>query len=422
MARNDWTERTEPSLGGITLVWEFRHGHSSDNIGTLAEALCLYRNVHLLTDEDAGFQHVCTDLTPAGLAALLNSEGDDTLSISLRHDGVWGTTHLGSVITPFPDNIISNEESLFIWARRNRALPLPEEGRMNTWKGSGADLAIERFKLAEFPSDLMRTILRDATESPDRFNRYVRMLGLPPAPNMELEWSEFGVGVMYRAHFGSTECDAYRQATGYSPFLLFDRFVENSLTAYVASRHSGTHLALPSSSDALLVDDARSLARGVIGGDVTRRLFRGVMSSEAPEWAVAIQSGGVLSADAVDLLRRARAARLDIPEEYDDHPDELIRLLQERSPLDSLPRKGVRWAVFTGAGLVVDAALGSAGLGTVTGLGLSAFDEFFLDRLVDGFRPHRYVRRYSSATADFAKTVASDLENDDWFFQQFGSA
>lgn len=58
--------------------------------------------------------------------------------------------------------------------------------------------------------------------------------------------------------------------------------------------------------------------------------------------------------------------------------------------VDRLPGKSSRWALFTAAGIGVDAA-GAAGVGTAAGVAISALDTFFMDRLLKGWKPHQYV-------------------------------
>ena len=58
--------------------------------------------------------------------------------------------------------------------------------------------------------------------------------------------------------------------------------------------------------------------------------------------------------------------------------------------VEKLPGKSVRWGIFTGLGLTVD-ALGAGGLGTVAGVALSAVDSFLADKLIKGWKPHQFV-------------------------------
>ncbi len=57
---------------------------------------------------------------------------------------------------------------------------------------------------------------------------------------------------------------------------------------------------------------------------------------------------------------------------------------------DKIPAKTMRFAVFTGIGLVADAVL-TGGLGTLTSMGLGATDSFLLDKLISGWKPHQFV-------------------------------
>lgn len=58
--------------------------------------------------------------------------------------------------------------------------------------------------------------------------------------------------------------------------------------------------------------------------------------------------------------------------------------------IDKLPGKSIRWAFFTGAGIVLD-VIGTGGIGTAIGLGLSAGDTFLLDKIIKGWRPNVFI-------------------------------
>lgn len=62
----------------------------------------------------------------------------------------------------------------------------------------------------------------------------------------------------------------------------------------------------------------------------------------------------------------------------------------KESFIDKLPGKSIRWMVFTGIGLGLD-AIGTGGIGTLSGIGLGAFDTFFVDKLLRGWRPNQFV-------------------------------
>lgn len=104
---------------------------------------------------------------------------------------------------------------------------------------------------------------------------------------------------------------------------------------------------------------------------------------------------GVKSFD--DLLRL-----LDTADEFKswvaDQPDDanIIRQYYESLSrgtwIERLPGKGIRFILFTGLGLAVDAVL-PTGIGTATGVAIGAADTFFLDRLLRGWKPNQFVER-----------------------------
>lgn len=58
--------------------------------------------------------------------------------------------------------------------------------------------------------------------------------------------------------------------------------------------------------------------------------------------------------------------------------------------IDKLPTKGVRFALFTGAGMLIDLAV-PTGLGTAAGISMSAGDAFILDKFLKGWKPNQFV-------------------------------
>ena len=105
-----------------------------------------------------------------------------------------------------------------------------------------------------------------------------------------------------------------------------------------------------------------------------------------------INSGAASFKDLLPILERAsefrkwlsgQPANADLVKEY-------FRAVVRESWVDRLPAKSSRWAIFTGAGMVLD-GLGAGGLGTATGLGISAADTFVLDLILKGWRPNQFV-------------------------------
>jgi len=58
--------------------------------------------------------------------------------------------------------------------------------------------------------------------------------------------------------------------------------------------------------------------------------------------------------------------------------------------VDKLSSKASRWAIFTGTGIALD-LLTASGLGAATGIAVSAFDNFVLDKLIKGWKPNQFI-------------------------------
>jgi hypothetical protein len=60
---------------------------------------------------------------------------------------------------------------------------------------------------------------------------------------------------------------------------------------------------------------------------------------------------------------------------------------------DKLPGKPIKWAMFTGVGILVDALTSSMGLGSLGGIAFSAADTFILDKIIKGWKPHQFIEK-----------------------------
>ena len=106
----------------------------------------------------------------------------------------------------------------------------------------------------------------------------------------------------------------------------------------------------------------------------------------------AVNSGEVKFSEVISLLEKADNFRSWL---HSQTPEtSLIAEFYANSTRDTwaekVPAKTMRFAVFTGLGLVADAFL-TGGLGTLTGMGLGATDSFLLDKLIGGWKPHQFV-------------------------------
>ncbi len=77
-----------------------------------------------------------------------------------------------------------------------------------------------------------------------------------------------------------------------------------------------------------------------------------------------------------------------------DSDNDLIReyhkAVTKETWIDKLPNKSIRWAIFTGGGIMIDSLL-TGGLATTIGVTLSAADGLCLDYLIKGWKPNIFI-------------------------------
>jgi hypothetical protein len=118
----------------------------------------------------------------------------------------------------------------------------------------------------------------------------------------------------------------------------------------------------------------------------------------------AVNSGEVRFSEVVSLLEKADNFKSWL---HSQTPEtSLIAEFYANSTRDTwvekIPTKTMRFAVFTGLGLVADAFL-TGGLGALTGMVLGATDSFLLDKLVGGWKPHQFIDHSLKGTSKIAK-------------------
>lgn len=108
----------------------------------------------------------------------------------------------------------------------------------------------------------------------------------------------------------------------------------------------------------------------------------------------AVNSGKVQFSEIVKLLDSADKFRDWL---INQPPDtKLISAYYQETIKDSwaekLPGKSLRWSIFTGIGVGID-LMGAGGVGTAAGVAISGADNFFLDKLLSGWKPHQFIEK-----------------------------
>jgi hypothetical protein len=168
---------------------------------------------------------------------------------------------------------------------------------------------------------------------------------------------------------------------------LLAQLLDSRADTFFSAYYMAEPVTAPISSDIMELKHFEFLRRrGTSSDDI--RLFHEVVVPDFPTIAEAINSNERSFAEFLKLLDEAEKFKKWL---HETNPD--VGLIQsyyqevsKRSWVEKLPGKGIRFLVAAGVGLGASAASGPAG-----GLGVGAANTFFLDRLLKGWRPNRFV-------------------------------
>ena len=122
--------------------------------------------------------------------------------------------------------------------------------------------------------------------------------------------------------------------------------------------------------------------------------FNKVVLGDAKAIRDAVNHGRVSFADVLKIVGKGRKFRAWLQSDVID--EEILReyyaKLSEKNWLDKLPNKAARFVIFQGAGAIFD-GVGSLGLGGITAAAVNLADSFFIDKLLQGWKPNQYVDR-----------------------------
>jgi hypothetical protein len=175
------------------------------------------------------------------------------------------------------------------------------------------------------------------------------------------------------------------------------------LLAHLLSVKADLHFAARFNSE-IAIDDVNALIMQQRLGHIFQSLRRSTRATasfqefifdDSRAVAEAIRSGARNLRDLLPILPKAQRfkAWLQTESAQQDVVKAYLREALERTWVDALPAKSLRWFVFTGAGVALD-TLGAGGLGTAAGVTLGAFDTFVLDKLLKGWKPNQFVDDY----------------------------
>ncbi|WP_029148706.1 hypothetical protein [Methylophilus sp. 5] len=100
----------------------------------------------------------------------------------------------------------------------------------------------------------------------------------------------------------------------------------------------------------------------------------------------AVNSGKINFHEILALLDKADKFRHWLRDKENDAnlAHEFYQLTVENTWVEKLPPKLLKWSIFTGIGFT---------LGPMQGVALGAFEQFILDKLIEGWKPHQFVEK-----------------------------
>lgn len=157
-------------------------------------------------------------------------------------------------------------------------------------------------------------------------------------------------------------------------------------------------------NDEIATDDLNSsiikgkfelIAKKIIKDYYQIELFQNFIFEKIRDIRGAVNSGTINFTDVIEVVKKSRKFKNWLSELSPESSiiREYYRTVSADTVIDKLPSKTVRWALFSGTGILIDSLSGGSGIGIAGGLGLSAFDSFILDKVVAGWKPNHYINQ-----------------------------
>lgn len=131
----------------------------------------------------------------------------------------------------------------------------------------------------------------------------------------------------------------------------------------------------------------------------TEKLFQKVILPDAKKIREAINMGERHFHEIVPLVEKSEKFKewLTQKDDIESAIREYHKLLAEKTWIEKLPSKIVRFSFFTGAGILADALM-AGGLGTATAVALNIGDNFLIEKIGRGWKPAQYIKEVSKFT------------------------
>ncbi len=370
-------------------------GGTRFDLGILAESLIFYRQVYLIL----GVASLNGLLRQLGPDLLLELIADHYLHICYKAPMLGAYTTGRGTPSPLYDVgiIYSTEHDLDIASRDAFTSITGKNGR-------GRRLAARfcrQVQVINYPEEITRSITGEMQEG-DYLEEYIRRRlarQANPAILKDLNQLKYRFALIPgRGHMSDSNLDlAELRALGIKTAELED---PASVLAHYAATVGDMSLWAKLQSEAALTprqaDVLTARVDNMLGKKSAERVsaFQDFVFDDARGISEAVNSGAREFRELLPVFAKARkfsewlsnqTPEVDLVKAY-------LKEVTADTWIDKLPGKTARWSLFLGAGLGI-AALGGAVIGTAAGAALSVLDNFFLERIVKGSKPHHFVER-----------------------------
>lgn len=376
--------------------------------GLLAETLMFYQNIHLLLD-------------PSSLIALVRAIGPENFrrliddqyvkasyfekSLGTMTDGAGGVSeHSFVMFTSAPGSDggkpakLSKSEQISHYFERS--LGKSSETRKLATYISGK---VPAERLTDANGEKIDLIAQAYQDIYDReLDTIVRAVirGLLPKYQVPSHWrfqvheSKNGFFVATNYDFSLLNNEYHRQIppshSTINPAYILSHVLDARADLIFAAKHLSELITTPSISQVLGVKFAMILGKRARSSREISAFQE--MHLDGRSIREAINSGERSFSDFLDVLDRSRKFKDWLKAA---HPEigllkEYYQAVTSQTWIERLPSKGVRFAVFTGLGILADVAL-PTGIGTATGVALGAGDSFIVDKIIKGWKPSQFI-------------------------------
>jgi hypothetical protein len=366
------------------------------DIGQLAEALLFYGQVNVVTNP-ATLTYLCTMFHPHVLAEYIRRGylnvfyTENRLAIQTLNTGSTREIH---------QQISFSSPALELGRQLRRSL---EESGHDTSQvkilTSQLKKLIRTFSYEKSNIDLFDSLVVDREFLSSAAKRYCELW--VPNANLASDFSFVaekqadGLIIQTNAEFSALNTEYHKRVSvghsSISPAYLLAT-VQNAVEDFCVSAQLDSDIAANPINIIASEIKLKSVLRLSVDSDSQIDMFSFSYLGDVAAIGNAVRAGKVSFAQLLKVLEKAEKFKHWLREQSVDAnvAHEYYKAVSKSTFLEKLPGKSVRWSVFTGAGLAIDAA-GAGGLGISAALVVSAIDAFILDKLVKGWKPNQFI-------------------------------